>query len=183
MCSTTLHDLGCLTEAAALGPVIPFMDEEVQSADCLRQLLEQRLSLVSNLAESLQASTEAIGRNEAEMISRGAEHQAELCRQWSALEEKLRHAARPSRPVLAPTNPDSGAAAPSERLRDDWEHLEGRVRCLVRMHASLLRHAERSMAIVARIVDAYAPTYSPTFAPTYAPPPITKSLAHVRMGE
>jgi hypothetical protein len=58
----------------------------------LSLLIEQRLALVRNLAESLEASTPALVRNDVEAIARGAAHQAELCRQWSHLEDELRPA-------------------------------------------------------------------------------------------
>jgi hypothetical protein len=38
------------------------------------------------LAESMELSSLALARNDAEAIARGAAHQAELCRQWSCLE-------------------------------------------------------------------------------------------------
>src|SRR5256885_16276523 len=56
----------------------------------LGDLIETRLLLLRRLAESLETSQYALVRNDAETIARGAAHQAELCRQWSELENQLR---------------------------------------------------------------------------------------------
>ncbi len=67
------------------------MDNIDTSLPELSKLIEQRLALLRSLAESLEFSSLALVQNDAEAIARGAAHQAELCRQWSALEEALRH--------------------------------------------------------------------------------------------
>ncbi len=45
------------------------------------------------------------------------------------------------------------------RLQAEWEMLEARIRHLARVHGSLLRHLERSLAILHRVVDSCAPAY------------------------
>ena len=102
------------------------------------------------LAESLESSSLALAHNDAEAIARGAAHQAELCRQWSRLEDELRRA---SPPAFAPAA--SGGlsrsfteAAHSARLQAEWETLGARIRYLTRVHWSLLRHLERSLAVL-----------------------------------
>jgi hypothetical protein len=66
----------------------------------LSKLIEQRLALLRSLAESLEFSSLALVQNDAEAIARGAAHQAELCRQWSVLEDELRReAGRRSAPL------------------------------------------------------------------------------------
>ncbi len=103
-----------------------------------------------------------LAQNDAEAIARGAAHQAELCRQWSLLEDELRREA--TRRLATPSNGASGnspEAAHSTQLQTEWQELEARLRYLTRVHWSLLRHLERSLAVVSRVVDSCAPTYTP----------------------
>ena len=128
----------------------------------LAKLLEQRLAVVGTLAESLEASRLALGRNDAEAIARGAAHQAELCGQWSRLEEQLR--AQSARHRIQPVGAASSAsteAARSAQLQAEWEALTRRIRYLTRVHWSLLRHMQRSLAVWNRVVASCAPTYTP----------------------
>jgi hypothetical protein len=131
----------------------------------LSQLIERRLALVRGLAESLESSRLALVRNDAEAIARGAAHQAELCRQWSRLEDELRReASRRSEASLsnhALKNTSNIACNHSARLQAEWEELGTRIRYLTRVHWSLLRHLQRSLAIMNRVIDSCAPTYTP----------------------
>ncbi|MGD0414184.1 MAG: flagellar export chaperone FlgN [Terriglobales bacterium] len=139
------------------------MDDIDISLSALSKLVEQRLALVRSLAESLESSTPALVRNDAEAIARGAAHQAELCRQWSRLEDELRRAAE-SRSAAPPTAGASGKfpeAEHSARLQAEWETLGARIRYLTRVHWSLLRHLQRSLAVLNRVVDSCAVTYTP----------------------
>src|SRR5271163_351358 len=129
----------------------------------LGHLIEHRLVLVGKLAESLELSSAALTQNDAEAIARGAAHQAELCRQWSCLEDELRREAG-RRSILAA----AGDSAPLElstgssaSLQAEWETLATRIRYLTRVHWSLLRHLQRSLAVLNRVVDGCAPTYTP----------------------
>lgn len=137
------------------------MDDIDTSLPKLSQLIEQRLVLLRSLAESLESSTLALAQNDAEAIARGAAHQAELCRQWSILEDELRreagwHLPSSSAGVSGPTlEPESSA-----RLEAEWETLGSRIRYLTRVHWSLLRHLERSLAVLNRVVGSCAPTYT-----------------------
>ena len=143
----------------------------------LSQLIEQRLVLLRSLAASLESSTLALAHNDAEAIARGAAHQAELCRQWSGLEDELR---RESDRRLPP----SSAAAPghtleterSAQLEAEWETLASRIRYLTRVHWSLLRHLQRSLAVLNRVVDSCAPTYTPD-------PGLFRAEVRMRAGE
>jgi hypothetical protein len=128
----------------------------------LSALIEQRLALLRSLAESLEVSQLALVRNDAEAIARGAGHQAELCRQWGLLEEQLRRqAGHPSTPA-AENGPDSSLDRErSARLQAEWDALGVRIRYLTRVHWSLLRHMQRSLAILNRVVESCAPTYTP----------------------
>ncbi len=128
----------------------------------LGQLLEQRLAVVGTLAESLEASRFALGRNDAEAIARGAAHQAELCRQWSRLENELRRQASPRRATHSRSaSADSPEEARSAQLASEWEALSARIRYLARVHWSLLRHMQRSLAVWNNVAASCAPTYSP----------------------
>jgi hypothetical protein len=126
----------------------------------LSKLIEQRLALLRGLAESLESSSVALARNDAEAIARGAAHQAELCRQWSRLENALRREAG-RRSALAAASGNSSDTRHSVQLQAEWEMLSARIRYLTRVHWSLLRHLQRSLAVLNRVVDSCAPTYTP----------------------
>lgn len=132
----------------------------------LTQLLEQRMALVRSLAESLELSTPALVRNDAEAIARGAAHQAELCRQWSQLEAELRRRAAARRLAMrAALSPSGSGNLPdthhrAARLQTEWDALGARIRYLTRVHWSLLRHLERSLGVLQRMVESCAPTYT-----------------------
>ncbi len=121
------------------------------SLPALSALVEQRFALVRQLADSLEVSQSALLRNDAEAIARGAAHQAELCRQWSVLEEELRQQAD------GHDFPD--ASEPSRRLQIEWDTLGARIRHLTRVHLSLLRHMQRSLTLLERVAQSSAPTY------------------------
>ena len=166
----------------------------------LSKLIEERLGLVGSLAESLELSSGALVRNDAEAIARGAAHQAELCRQWSCLEGKLRReAARYIAPAsaAAPSVSTSSAGIPaaslpgaslkdssrefvavahSVRLQAEWEALSARIRYLTRGHCSLLRHLQRSLAVLERVVDSCESTYTPG-------PRVMRTEAALRTGQ
>lgn len=128
----------------------------------LSRLIEQRLALVGSLAESLESSSLALVQNDAEAIARGAAHQAELCRQWSRLEDQLRREVDiRSAAVSAGLSADSPEVEHSARLQAEWKLLAARIRYVARVHGSLLRHLQRSLAVMNRVVDGCAPTYTP----------------------
>ncbi|MGB0039929.1 MAG: hypothetical protein WA618_11785 [Terriglobales bacterium] len=167
------------------------MNDADNSFPELALLLAQRLAVVSKLAASLEACRPALFGHDAEAIARGAAHQAELCREWSQLEDRLRaaaahHPARLSGTACAGTDSmsfnsadfdfaDSASAQSasvssdstdpdqqrSTDLAADWQALARRIRYLTRVHSSLLRHVQRSLGILQRVVDSCAPTYLP----------------------
>jgi len=127
----------------------------------LTEHVEQRLLLVRHLADSLEVSRSALLANDAEAIARGAAHQAELCRQWSRLEEESqREAARPA-VTLVQASLDLPETAHLAQLEEEWEDLAARIRRMTRVHCSLLRHLQRSLAVLSRVVDSCATTYHP----------------------
>jgi hypothetical protein len=151
------------------------MDNLETSLPELSKLIEQRLALLRSLAKSMESSTVALTQNDAEGIARGAAHQAELCRQWSCLEDELRRAA--ARPALPPsTDGNSPEADHSTRLQAEWETLGARIRYLTRVHWSLLRHLERSLAVLNRVVGSCAATYTPD-------PGLFRTEVRLRAGE
>jgi len=138
------------------------MDDLDNSLPNLGKLLEQRLAVVGSLAESLEASRLAFRRNDAEAIARGAAHQAELCRHWSQLEDRLRSQAARLRRLPADHAPaEPPDTARSARLAAEWAALSTRIQYLTRVHRSLLRHMQRSLAVWNHVMAEYAPTYSP----------------------
>jgi hypothetical protein len=129
----------------------------------MAKLLEQRLGLAEGLAESLEASRWLLGRNDAEAIARGAAHQAELCRQWSQLEEQLLAKSRAI--TSCSSENDSNLVETSAELAAKWKALSARLRYLTRVHCSLLRHMQRSLGVLNGIINRAAPTYSAAIAP------------------
>jgi hypothetical protein len=126
----------------------------------LSAMIEQRLRLLRSLAESLEVSQLALVRNDVEAIARGAAHQAELCQQWGLLEEQLRKAGRSSTPSVEDGHDRSLDREYSARLEAEWDELGTRIRYLTRVHWSLLRHMQRSLAVLSRVVESCAPTYT-----------------------
>jgi hypothetical protein len=91
----------------------------------LGDLIETRLLLLRHLADSLEVSRSALLCNDAEAIARGAAHQAELCRQWSRLEDQLRSASEP-RPARARAPAAEGAlSAQFEESLPHWPRAFG----------------------------------------------------------
>jgi hypothetical protein len=128
-------------------------------------LIANRILLLRDLVQSLEVSQFALARNDAEMIARGAARQAELCRHWSLLEDQLRHASEPL-PASTPSEAQASAEAsskalPSVQLEREFDALTARIRHLTRVHCSLLRHLQRSLAILVHVADSCAPTYTP----------------------
>jgi hypothetical protein len=128
----------------------------------MAKLLEQRFALVERLAESLEASRWLLGRNDAKAIARGAAHQAELCRQWSQLEEQLLAKSLAIKSCLSANG--SNPMETSAELTAKWEALSARLRYLTRVHCSLLRHMQRSLGVLNGIINRTSPTYSAAIA-------------------
>ena len=138
------------------------MNDFDNSLPHLGKLLELRLAVVGQLAESMEASRLAIVSNDAEAIARGAAHQAELCRQWSRLEDHLRRQSAPLRVRTSPgATDDTPDSARSAQLAAEWEKLSARIRYLTRVHSSLLRHMQRSLAVWNHLLVSCEPTYRP----------------------
>lgn len=124
----------------------------------LHELTEARLALMRQLADSLEESQSALLRNDAERIARGAAHQAELCRRWSHLESQLeREKQNSSRRRQSSTEPST-----AESCQAEWKQLNDRIRHLTRVHSSLLRHLNRSLAVLARVAESCELTYAPS---------------------
>ena len=123
-------------------------------------LITNRILLLRDLVQSLEVSQFSLVRNDAEMIARGAARQAELCRQWSLLEDQLRRESQPLVRVTQPAAHLSTTALPSAQLEKEFDALSTRIRHLTRVHCSLLRHLQRSLAILVHVVDSCAPTYT-----------------------
>lgn len=137
------------------------MHELDTSASELPRLIESRVAVMRTLAESLELSTSALLQNDAETIARGAAHQAELCRQWSSLESRLQLQANNHALRLVHPARESPAGERFPRLQQEWEALHARIRYLSRVHFSLLRHLQRSLSVLQRVVDGCASTYTP----------------------
>lgn len=135
-------------------------------------MLENRLLLVQHLAESLEFSRLALAGNDAEAIARGAAHQTELCRRWALLEDQLRSQYR-TEPVTNP--PGSEITQHSADVSQQWNALEDRIRYITRVHCSLLRHMQRSLAVLDHLIEKAAPTYHPA--------PLARPTLRLQAGE
>ncbi len=125
--------------------------------------IEERNSVMRELAACLEKSQNSLVRNDVEAIARGAAHQAELCRQWSRLETQLRHRGFPQPASGSPQDPNaiSGAGSRSAELQAEWELLRARIYHLARVHWSLLRYLERSLNVLRQVAESCAVTYTP----------------------
>lgn len=121
------------------------------------------MAVVGRLATSLESARPALLRHDAEAIARGAAHQAELCRQWARLEEQLRAEAARRRMAAALPARETGASEAERpaQFKEEWHALRRRLAYLTRVHWSLLRHMQRSLGILQRVVESCAPTYAP----------------------
>src|SRR5512147_2430671 len=111
-------------------------------------LIEQRLLLVHHLGDSLEVSRSALLSNDVEAIARGAARQAELCRQWSVLEDQLQRQATSHASGARSSPENSPEVAHLAQLEEEWADLGNRIRYLTRVHRSLLRHMQRSLDIL-----------------------------------
>ena len=145
-----------------------------------RRLVEGRLEVLRRLAESLEASRWLLAGNDAEAIARGAAHQAELCRLWSVLEDRLRRQTASPEPAPGDSASDPSARPTAEELEQEWIALRARIGYLTRVHSSLLRHMQRSLEVWARVAASCGPTYS---APAVPVPDFAASSTRTRVGE
>ncbi len=126
----------------------------------LAAFLDLRLAVVGRLATSLEEGRLALLGHDAEAIARGAAHQAELCRQWGLLEDQLRAQGSPPIEIASAASGSSFDGKRSAQLDAEWQALRRRIVYLTRVHASLLRHMQRSLGILQRLVDSCALTYA-----------------------
>ena len=138
----------------------------------LESAIEERNSVMRELATCLEESQLCLVRNDVEAIARGAAHQAELCRQWGQLESQLQYRPREVQKENEPVDNRRSA-----ELQAEWQALSARIRHLARVHLSLLRYLDRSMAVLRNIMQSCAPTYGPE--PNLVRPPEIR----VRAGE
>ena len=124
----------------------------------LHELTEARLAVMRQLANSLEESQSALLRNDAERIARGAAHQAELCRRWCHLESQLQR----GRANSGSRQQSSTERSTAENCMAEWKQLNDRIRHLTRVHSSLLRHLNRSLAVLARVAKSCELTYAPS---------------------
>ncbi len=125
--------------------------------------IEERNSIMRELAACLEKTQSSLVRNDVEAIARGAAHQAELCRQWSGLESELRNRSfpRPASGSAQDPHEVSAAGSRSAELQAEWEILRARIYHLARVHWSLLRHLERSLNVLRQVAESCAVTYTP----------------------
>ena len=117
--------------------------------------LELRISLLDELALSLEAAQAALLKSNLPVLESQTAKQLSLCRE---LQEEKPAAVGDS--ALGAANYDERRQA----LETQARMLEERVRKLSLIHASLLRRAQRSLAVLRHIVASQCPTYRPEVA-------------------
>jgi hypothetical protein len=132
------------------------MNATNSSLPALTKLIEERLAVVGALANSLAASTDALVRNNAEAIARGASHQAELCERWNSLEAELRRGMEQRLHLSFIRTPVTGKVSTGPALADrrlplpssPSEPADGAISDVIAVQNSARLHAEwESLAV------------------------------------
>jgi hypothetical protein len=127
--------------------------------------VERRLALMRELAGTLEQAQAALLASDLQRIEEHTARQRELCDALRLLEAP---ATSPGKDVLhEPTGPDLPKASLPPELHERWSALsqelaqvQSRVGHLNRVHAALLRRAQRALAIVSRLLASSAVTYT-----------------------
>jgi|SRR5436853_6943602 len=117
--------------------------------------LEQRLALMQELAAELEEAQAAIVASDRNELQLHTERQRALCEAVCAFS---------SPPVPAEVSPDFRQRR--NILTQKLAEIENRVRRLNRIHAALVRRAQRTLAIFSRALASSAITYVPPQAQT-----------------
>ena len=119
-----------------------------------RELSELRLEVMLRLAAALERGQTAVLGSDLAVLERDLEEQQALCREWQALEAKLRAARLPGDvpPAMVTGNParDARLSAVCRRLR-----------VLLRVHAVLLARSRRAARILENLLASTRATYGP----------------------
>jgi hypothetical protein len=132
------------------------MDQELSS---LNGLLERRLRLMRELADSLERAQAAVLESDPGQVSAQTTRQRELCAELRRLASELTPEQVPS-----PVKDTAGfmpARARRRALLIELAEVEPQVACLNRAYDALLRRARRTVDIFCRVLANSGATYIP----------------------
>ena len=136
------------------------------------ELLEQRISLLGNLAVSLSAASTGLVAFDLDTIESRIREQERLCTDIRSLDGHIDAIQRRCSAHLKSTSPNSGASAASDpdspRLRETIARLasaQSAVRQLNAAHQSLLRRSRRTVGALLNSYHTFASTYSDPASP------------------
>ncbi|HXZ40635.1 MAG TPA: hypothetical protein VEG68_07830 [Terriglobales bacterium] len=136
----------------------------------VNELLERRVTLMHELAASLELAQVAILHSDARRLSVQTQRQQELCEELRRLVPELvpGHAfpvAKTARSVARTHLGETEALSPARQrqraLLTEWLEIETRVADLNRAYGSLLRRARRTVDIFCRVLANSGVTYLP----------------------
>ena len=142
------------------------------------ELLEQRIALLSNLAQSISAASNGFVSFDLDTIESRIAEQEHLCRDLRALTGQIDRIQKQCATHLTPSSDKAAAASDPDalRLRDTLARL-GKVQASVKQlndaHQMLLR---RSLRTVGALLNSYH-----SFAMTYANPSVSRASAGERL--
>ena len=160
------------------------MDQELTTS---LQLLERRLALMRDLANSLEQVQTAVVRSDLGGINGHTARQGELCEALRQLESEGVPIRNPIGGVLAKQNiwaqlPDDV----SPQIRERWQTLaqeltqvEQRVGQLNRVYGALLRRAQRTLQIFMWMLASSGNTYTPPNCAAAIVPSTFREVSHV----
>jgi hypothetical protein len=124
-------------------------------------LLEQRLALMRELANSLREAQLALGCADIGTFESRTSEQINLCRQLRDVEQKLQ-AAHDHCSCLVPIISDTSSHHRTGVIGEETRKVQDRLRALNRVHAALLRRSAHSLQILSNLLDTAAVAYSAT---------------------
>jgi hypothetical protein len=112
------------------------------------ELLEQRLTLLRRLAQSLEDAQQAIVRGDLTLLEQETSAQQAMCCEWQRL------------PFSTGTGNRCDSLHPKFlQIEQQTRQVELRLRHLVRVHAALLHGAQACLGVLANLVPRTAGTY------------------------
>jgi len=117
-----------------------------------------QLSLLDALAQSLHETQSTMFTSDLSSFEAQTDRQLDLCRALQKARLDVNSCA-PDRQAIGNGCSHSPATAQHQALENQVRIMEGRVRQLNRIHACLLRRAQRSLAVYRRIVASQSLTY------------------------
>jgi|SRR5581483_4552852 len=131
----------------------------IEAAD----LPPHRLSLMRQLADSLQTAQAALASMDLTTFERATADQINLCRELRETEMALRQGSQSSN-AFGQSTERPGLSAAEDRKGSvvaEYRDIEHRLRVLNRTHAALLRRSRHSLQVFANLLESAAVAYAP----------------------